>query len=313
MKLIIDGNLLASRAMHGTGAPLCTSSGRMSAVAFTFLRSLSWNLKQQSVGWWNVIVVWDGGHSDYRKKLLPGYKVHDPDPKADAAQDEIDRLAFRDQCKELHEQFLPSLGMRSVKFPYCEADDVIAAHAHQIAGSHAHQVYLLSGDKDFHQLVCDSIYVIDSKGKTITEADVLERWGGTGHIVPLVRALIGDKSDEIDGVPGIGEKRAKLLAPYIEQIIAGNINLEGLGLKPTDVKWAKVAFEHRDLIERNRKLMELPTSFTHPALTTEKLGLQQRDKLFAQLHTRPERDIHRFLELCREWEFHFTNETLSTL
>jgi 5'-3' exonuclease len=313
MKLIIDGNGLASRARFGTDMPLATSTGRLSGTAYVFLRSLSWTFKELVAANWHTTVIWDAGHSEYRKSLFPGYKVREPSSPENAEQDEIDRRAYIDQCHALHHDFLPALGIRSVRFPRCEADDVISAYATLLAQTGTHQVYILTDDRDFHQLVSPSIYQVTGKGELITESVVEEKWGCTGQRVATIRAMVGDDSDKIPGVKGIGPVRAKKLAPFIDEILEGKFDRATAELKAGDFKWAKVAFDNREHVELNRKLMLLPTNFGHPALQHDQIGMHERDRLMEQLHSRPVRDMFKFFAACRAWEFDFTNDILCSL
>lgn len=311
-RYIVDGNLMAMRSRRGVETHLQTSDGRTSTVIYQFLRSLSFEMSKHCFGYWGATVVWDGGHSKYREKLYPDYKKREPD--ADPEQAAKDKADYFMQTHELHTKFLPSLGIQSIKFPGCEADDIMAILVNQLLTCTSHHILVFSADKDFQQLVSDRVYAIGHKGELITEAKVKERWGVSGPEVAMVRACIGDDSDSIVGIKGIGEKRAAMIAPWIRMVHDGfDVGSGTAGFSKEQLKWLMVAYENRETLARNTELMTLPQSFADPRIDLSDLSLHEQDKILRQMHERPDRNILKFFQHCREWEFKLESDTLFAL
>jgi DNA polymerase-1 len=158
-----------------------------------------------------VAVAFDGGKS-FRHDIYPAYKGHRPEMPDD----------LRRQWPHLAD-LVRGFGYRVVASPGFEADDVLGTLARRFAGPDV-EVFLVTGDKDFCQLVDAHVRVQDDrKGETV-DADGTLAWLGVppNQVVDLL-ALAGDASDNIPGVPGIGEKTAaKLLSEFgtLEGVLA---------------------------------------------------------------------------------------------
>ena len=152
----------------------------------------------------HVVVVFDArGASESRRAIFPAYKA-----QRDAQPEDLSR-----QIPLVHE-IVDAFRIPVLEVPGCEADDVIATLVAR-APADAH-VTIVSTDKDLMQLVGDRVVLLDTmKDRRFGPAEVEERFGVPPAQVLDLRALVGDPSDNIPGVKGIGEKgAAKLLAEY---------------------------------------------------------------------------------------------------
>src|SRR5918911_2729338 len=195
---LIDGNSLAYRAFFALPESIATADGRPTNAIYGFASMMAKILIEHDPA--AVIVAWDAGMSKREEVYVP-YKAGRP-TRPDLLADQWPHLA------PLAEAF----GFRNVKVPGWEADDVIATLARE-AKSSGIPVMIVSGDRDVYQLVTDGIRVMaTSRGVTDTRIydreGVIERYGVPPELVPDLIGLKGDTSDNIPGVPGIGEKTA---------------------------------------------------------------------------------------------------------
>ncbi|HEY5541614.1 MAG TPA: DNA polymerase I [Coriobacteriia bacterium] len=211
---VVDGNSLIHRAFHALPTTMTAPDGRPTNAAFGFMSmlvKLVADLKPDG-----VVVAFDRGKPAFRTEALAQYKVHRP-PTADEL-----RVQF-----PMVKVLLAAIDVPIVEVDGWEGDDILgtlAKRGHE-AGL---RVLLVTGDRDAFQLVGDGVSVVTTK-KGITDivvygpAEVLERYGITAAQVPDYLGLKGDPSDNIPGVPGVGEKTAaKLLQQYgtLEEVIA---------------------------------------------------------------------------------------------
>ena len=198
---LIDGNSLAYRAFFALPESIATADGRPTNAIYGFASMMAKVLIEHKPG--GVIVAWDAGMSN-RDKVYEPYKAQRPS-RPDLLREQWPYLA------PLAEAF----GFSNVKVDGWEADDVIATLARQ-AKRAGLPVMIVSGDRDVYQLVDDGIRVMaTSRGVTDTKIydreGVVERYGVGPELVPDLIGLKGDTSDNIPGVPGIGEKTAAQL------------------------------------------------------------------------------------------------------
>jgi DNA polymerase-1 len=201
--LLIDGNSLAYRAFFALPESIATSTGTPTNAIFGLASMLVKMLTEY--GPKPTVVVWDGGYTG-RKELYPEYKAQ--------------RSSRPDLLKEQWPHFEPlidAFGYANLRVEGYEADDVIAsiaAVAHT-AGEDGGPlpVLVLTGDRDAFQLVDETTRIL-APGRGITDTKlydiqgVIDRYGITPEQVPDFIGLKGDTSDNIPGVPGIGDKTA---------------------------------------------------------------------------------------------------------
>ena len=148
----------------------------------------------------HIAVIFDAGRLTFRNRLYQAYKAHRPP----APDDLIPQFAL---VREATEAF----GVPSIELDDWEADDLIAAYAQAASGTGG-QVTIVSSDKDLMQLIRPGVEMLDPiKQKPIGPAEVMEKFGVTPDKMIDVQALIGDPTDNVPGVPGIGPKGAAQL------------------------------------------------------------------------------------------------------
>ena len=204
---LIDGHALAYRtyfALSATpaGQRWMTSTGEPTAGIYGFTSVLFRILEQENPDF--LAVAFDTGKT-FRDTLFPAYKA----TRAKMPDD------LRPQIERIR-QLVDAFNIPRLELEGFEADDVLGSAARQ-AASRGLGVKIITGDRDLLQLVQPLTIVSLPEGKLsdskdyITDQDVVERMGVTPSQVVDYKALLGDKSDNIPGVPGIGEKTAQML------------------------------------------------------------------------------------------------------
>src|SRR5918998_396735 len=217
---LIDGNSLAYRAFFALPESIATSDGRPTNAIFGFASMLVKILTEY--GDVPVVVVWDAGLSG-RKEISAEYKAQ--------------RSSRPDLLKQQWPHLQPlveAFGYPNVSVEGYEADDVIAALTEQ-ARARGIPVMVVTGDRDAYQLVTDGVRIMTtSRGITDTKVydrqGVIERYGIPPELVPDFIGLKGDTSDNIPGVPGIGDKTAaELLQRFgsLEDVLANVDEISG--------------------------------------------------------------------------------------
>ena len=204
---LVDGSNHAFRVFFAM--PRMTAGGLNTGALLGFANMLRSFEKEHQPD--HVVVVFDKGPS-FRVDLFDDYKGHRPEMPEE----------LREQWPKIPE-LVEAWGYRCVDMEGWEADDIIGTLAKRWAGPDCH-VWMVTGDKDFYQLVDDNISILDvMKKKEIRHAEVVERFGVGPERVTDVQGLAGDSSDNVPGVSGIGEKTAsKYVQKYgdLESVIA---------------------------------------------------------------------------------------------
>jgi len=210
--LIVDGLNLYLRAFAVNGA--LNDNGVPVGGLTGFLRSLAYAIRE--VNPTRVIVVYDGaGGSQRRRKILPDYKANRKPGKRitrwDAFKDaREEKDAMKIQFSRLIE-YLDFLPVNVISIDRIEADDTIAYIAHTLLDE---DVTILSADQDFLQLVDERITVWSpTKKKFYTPRMVMDDYGVPAHNFLMYKVLMGDKSDNIEGVKGLGPKKLPKIVP----------------------------------------------------------------------------------------------------
>src|SRR5947209_7847803 len=200
---LIDGNSLAYRAFFALPESIATSTGVPTNAIFGFASMLVKILTDY--GPKATVVVWDAGSSG-RKEVYSEYKAQ-RSTRPDLLKEQW--LAF--------EPLVDAFGYQNLSVPSYEADDVIASIVER-ARADGIPVMVVTGDRDAYQLVDDGVRIMTtSRGITDTRVydrqGVIDRYGIPPELVPDFIGLKGDTSDNIPGVPGIGDKTAAELLP----------------------------------------------------------------------------------------------------
>ena len=196
--LVIDGNSIINRAFYGV-RPLSTKSGKPTNAIFGMINIISRQLSAIKPDY--AAVAFDLKIPTFRHKMYEGYKQgRHPTP-----DDLLAQFADAKECLSL-------MGLKILELPGYEADDIqgtIATMAHT-AGEDT-EAYVLSGDRDLLQLIDDKITVLlasNSDTSAVREPEFYEKYGISPKAFVDMKALMGDSSDNIPGVAGVGEKTA---------------------------------------------------------------------------------------------------------
>jgi len=212
--MLIDGNSLAYRAFFALPETIATASGAPTNALYGLAAMLIRVLIDERPG--RVIVCWDPPGPVFRHDAYPEYKAG--------------RAKTPDLLREQKPHFRPlmeAFGFTNIESPGYEADDVIGTLAAEAAAAGEH-VVILTGDRDALQLVDDRVSVL-ATGRGVTDTvrytpeRVLERYGVPPAQMPEFRGLVGDASDNLPGVRGIGEKgAAQLIQTYgtLDEVLA---------------------------------------------------------------------------------------------
>ena len=210
--LIVDGLNLYLRAFAVNGA--LNDNGVPVGGLTGFLRSLAYAIRE--VNPTRVIVVYDGaGGSQRRRKIHPDYKANRKPGKRITRWDAFknateEKNAMKIQFSRLIE-YLDFLPINVISIDRIEADDTIAYIAHTLLDE---EVTILSADQDFLQLVDERITVWSpTKKKFYTPRMVMDDYGVPAHNFLMYKVLMGDKSDNIEGVKGLGPKKLPKIVP----------------------------------------------------------------------------------------------------
>ena len=196
MLTLIDGNSLLFRAYYGVHSRLTRADGTPTGAVYGFFNMILPILataKPDDA----FICVFDASRITFRQDIYPDYKMNRTATPAD--------LIAQGQ---MIQSGLMSLGMPVLCVPGVEADDVIATLARQNCTT-TNATRIITSDKDLMQLVSDCVFLYDGmKNREIRTDAVLEKFGVKPHQVIDVQSLMGDSSDNVPGVPGIGPKKA---------------------------------------------------------------------------------------------------------
>ena len=254
--LIVDGLNLYLRvfavngALNDNGVPVGGLTG--------FLRSLAYAIRE--VNPTRVVIVYDGAggsqrrrkiHSDYKSNRKPGKRITRWDAFKDAREE---KESMKIQFSRLLE-YLDFLPINVISIDRIEADDTIAYIAHTLLDK---EVTIMSADQDFLQLVNDRITVWSpTKKKFYTPRMVEADYGIPAHNFLMYKTLMGDKSDNIPGVKGLGPKKLPKIVPdlFTQTTLDLDFILEhaGKGKEPMHKKISESAIQLR----LNEELMDL--------------------------------------------------------
>ncbi|MBI3072562.1 MAG: DNA polymerase I [Deltaproteobacteria bacterium] len=213
---VVDGSAFIFRAYHAIRR-LTNRAGVSTNAAFGFTAMLLKIAKEYEPG--HLAVAFDPPGGSFRNREYAPYKAHRPPPPDDL----IPQFGF---CREIVEAF----NIASLEVAGFEADDVIATVTRE-ATARGLRVVIVSGDKDLMQLVGERVVMLDTmKDAVIGVDEVKARFAVDPEHVVDVLALAGDSSDNIPGVPGIGEKTAgPLIAEFgdLESLLAQAAKVKG--------------------------------------------------------------------------------------
>lgn len=250
--VLVDGSSYLFRAFHAI-PPLTNSKGlQTNAIkgVISMLKRLQKDYPKAS-----IIVVFDAKGKSFRNEIYPEYKANRP-PMPDE---------LREQIAPIH-NIIQAMGLPLLCIEGVEADDVIGTLATQ-AFAQQQKVLISTGDKDMAQLVNANISLINTMNNTyLDEQGVEDKYAVPPKYIVDLLALMGDSSDNIPGVPKVGEKTAQGLISglgSLEDIYANLDKIKELNLRGAKTLGAKMA-EHKEQAFLSKDLATIRTQVTLP-------------------------------------------------
>ncbi len=243
MLTLIDGNSILFRAYYGVHSALTRADGTPTGAAFAFFNMILPVLaaaKPEDI----FVCVFDASRRTFRQDIYPEYKANRTETPADLISQSI-----------LVQRGLSDMGVPVLCIPGVEADDVIATIATQNCEI-ADKTRIMTGDKDLMQLVSDCVFLYDGmKQKTINRDAVIEKFGVPPEHVVDVQSLMGDSSDNVPGVHGIGPKKAaELINQFgsLDELYAHINDVKNERTRDMLVRDKDAAYISRDLVTLRR-------------------------------------------------------------
>ncbi|THA10047.1 DNA polymerase I [Rodentibacter pneumotropicus] len=262
--VLVDGSSYLYRAFHAF-PPLTNSAGEPTGAMYGVLNMLKSLISQVQPS--HIAVVFDAKGKTFRDELFEQYKSHRPPMPDD----------LRKQIQPLHDM-IRALGIPLLVVEGVEADDVIGTLAVQ-ASRAGKNVLISTGDKDMAQLVDDNIMLINTMNNSLLDHEgVVEKYGIPPKLIIDYLALMGDSSDNIPGVAGVGEKTALGLLQGLGSMAEIYANLDKVAELP--IRGAKKLGEKLLAEKQNADLSyTLATIKTDVALdiTSDELLLAESD------------------------------------
>ncbi|MBF0243961.1 MAG: hypothetical protein HQL31_01645, partial [Planctomycetes bacterium] len=274
--LLIDSMALAFRAHYAfIHHPLSRADGFVTSALYGVTNTLFGVLEQIQPT--HVAAALDTGRPNFRHEMFPQYKANRP-PCPEELSRQLERLA----------DLIRGFGIPALSADGVEADDLIGTWALR-GEKEGYEVLILSGDKDFCQLISPRIRMLSPTSadgyNTLDEEGVKTKFGVTPAQIVDYLALLGDRADNVPGAPGIGKVTAvKLLAEHgdLDHILAAAPSFKS-------AKLTSIFQDHREQIELSRKLV---------SICTDVAGLPDcRELAFTGI------DRERLLPLLEEFEF----------
>ena len=226
---LIDGSSYIFRAFFGVRQQLSTSKGFPTNALYGFINMLQKVIREEKPDY--LVVAFDSPEKTFRHKIFPDYKAN-----RDAPPEELSKQF------PYFEPLVEAYGLSSIRRPGFEADDIIGTLAIK-GGQEGLDVVIVSGDKDMMQLISPNVHMLDTmKNKKFMDKEVLEKFGVPPDKVIEVMGLMGDSSDNIPGVTGVGPKTAA-------QLIQKFGSIESLYKRIEEVEKKKV----KEKLERDKE------------------------------------------------------------
>ncbi|WP_026349101.1 DNA polymerase I [Psychrobacter lutiphocae] len=272
--ILVDGSYYLFRTYHALPKTMMNTQGLTTNAIRGTLNALLKVMRRYNPT--HMAVCFDTKSPTFRHTMSEEYKANRPKMDAELAE----------QIPYIH-RLVRALGIPLLRIEGAEADDIIGTLTHR-AVEEGHHVVISSGDKDMMQLVNDCVILEDSfAGKVVDVPAVEEKYGIKPSQMIDFLTLMGDSSDGIKGVAGVGKKRAKdLLVEYgdIDNILANATNIKG--------KVGTTLQESVETIEQDKQLATIITNLD--------LGQDWDDLL---INTDPTAHIEELRELYTELEF----------
>ncbi|WP_233968256.1 DNA polymerase I [Pectobacterium polaris] len=272
--ILVDGSSYLYRAYHAF-PPLTNSAGEATGAMYGVLNMLRSLLLQYQPS--HVAVVFDAKGKTFRDELFENYKAHRPPMPED----------LREQIEPLH-QMVKAMGLPLLAVSGVEADDVIGTLAVQ-AEKVGKSVLISTGDKDMAQLVTPSVTLINTMNNSILgPQEVCDKYGIPPELIIDFLALMGDASDNIPGVPGVGEKTAQALLQGLgglDSLYANLDKIAELSFRGAKTMAPKLE-QHKDVAYLSYQLATIKTDveleLSCDQLTVNELDVDELHRLFSR-------------------------------
>ena len=273
---LIDGYSLLYRAFYALPQSIATSSGLPTNALYGFTSMVLKLLdSEEEVG---IGVVWDGGLPAFRVEIFPEYKANRSSmPEELRAQ--LDHL----------DEILEAMNIPAIRAEGFEADDALATLSKRVPEDV--ELFIVTGDQDAMQLVDGRVKVLrTTRGVSETKAygreEVIGDYGVTPEQIPDYKGLVGDPSDNIPGVRGIGPKGAASLLREFGSIEGVYENLEKIPAKGTRQKLEDGRESAFVSLELARMRFDVPVEFDAEALRFEGVSPESRDVILRRYEFR---------------------------
>ncbi|MEZ9191459.1 DNA polymerase I [Vibrio sp. 10N.286.52.F8] len=273
--ILIDGSSYLYRAFHAYPGTMSNGDIPTNAVygVVNMLRSM---MRQFSSD--RIAVIFDAKGKTFRDDMYPEYKANRPPMPDD----------LRCQIEPLH-NVIRAMGLPLISIPGVEADDVIGTLASQ-ASKAGMPVLISTGDKDMAQLVDDNVTLINTMTNVVMDREgVIEKFGIPPELIIDYLALMGDKVDNIPGVPGVGDKTATALLQgigSIEKLYQNLDDIAALGFRGSKTM-AKKLIDNKDNAEMSYELatikLDVELEETPESLVKAQPNTDELIKLYGQL------------------------------
>lgn len=241
--ILIDTSNIVFRSHFGM-PPLTNSKGLNTGAILGLARTLLKILDEKPA---LIACAVEGGNS-FRKKMYPQYKAH---------RTEIDPALV--EQRPFVEPLIQALGVPCLKAPTFEADDVIGTLA-KVGSSMNYRVEIISSDKDFCQLIDPNIFIRDIQKNTfVGEDEVRAKYGVNPNQFRDYLSIVGDKSDNIPGIRGLGPKNASKLLSLYETVDAMVDDIESI-----EGKLRFQILRDLDALRMSQKLATIETEIKFP-------------------------------------------------
>lgn len=295
-RILIDGNHLTGRC-RATLSEMTTSRNKRSGVIYGFLRGLHFLHTEHNIDYPEMTVCWDKGRSKKRMELYPEYKGNRV-PAETTPEQELEFHEYVHQIGAIQEA-LEYVGCRQTQAQNVEADDLVGIFS-RLYADQGDNVLIYSGDHDMHQLVDERIKILDPKKGVLGREEILAKWKLSRiDQIPILKAVMGDSSDNIAGVPKLGEVRAMYYITYADWPLDD--------IPSTQRQWVLLARTNQAIIDRNLALMKIPRSWDE-SFYTEEQALEAMERL---LFSGQAKDMVKFVEFLNAWELNSITENLS--
>ena len=309
--ILVDGSSYLYRAFHAL-PPLANSKGHPTGAIYGVINMINKLLHDQGTD--HFVVIFDAPGTTFRNDLYSEYKANRPPMPDD----------LRPQIKPIH-QIIKAMGLPLIMIKNVEADDVIGTLSKE-AASNGMDVIISTGDKDMTQLVDQNITLINTMNDEKLDRDgVKQKFDVYPEQIIDYLTLMGDKADNIPGIPGVGAKTAsKWLNKYLtlENLINKSNEISGkigeklrsslsflplskklvtidrdldLRLKPSDLKRVSIDTEKLKSIYKE---LELKTFYSQISETPDKIPLKKSKSIYKSILNKT--DLMEWVDHCKQ-------------